>query len=660
MTNYKMYNYHSIINDDFVLLFNYLMEIQINLLYNINVESKNMKLEKMSKVMFFTACLVFTFITPPALAQSKPLLAILPFAGGADGDGETIANLFSSEPGILNAFEVVPRTRAVDAIISEQNFQMSGYTDSDTIARLGQMLNADFVVSGQIRRLGNNNLIIVTVVNVQTFEQLAGAYRQYRKIEEIPVLLPGISGIIINATQKNTDNLPKLAVIPFHIANTGAGLQDAEVLAQILAVDIANTGKYAVLPRLTAALEAAAGEQAFQISGHTSDEGAVAVGKALNAEYVLNAEVRSLGRKNLFTAQIIHVESGRLLAGASREYRTVTDGIASILKLALDLTDPEGKVARDRKEASHFWSVGASAGTSFADPWVIGTVHATIAPFPFSFLQIGFDTGFISGIETVTGYYSLYPFAHYVFFMPLPAKGNMFKGGLFAGAGFGFMVDEYRIDDWSRNRSFLAADVTAGVNIADMINVSYSLRTDFNSVSNKVAMGYTYRYNGPNVSNISSEGVYSYTVDNKTPSENQWNSIIGVSYQGTPGVSNYGFALKGIFSPRSLMFFDFGASVGFGNLSFSPYTNFCFSLPFDFSIISGNWYAGIGISFLAGFDGDNNFSDVISYFAGNFVTGFLLWDWLNISFTYYLGEKLNGEFFYDKFNYSVGYTYRFK
>ena len=52
--------------------------------------------------------------------------------------------------------DVVSRTGAVNALVAERNFQTAGYTDSDTIAGLGRMLNTDYVVSGHIRRLGNN------------------------------------------------------------------------------------------------------------------------------------------------------------------------------------------------------------------------------------------------------------------------------------------------------------------------------------------------------------------------------------------------------------------------------------------------------------------------------------------------------------------------
>jgi TolB-like protein len=235
---------------------------------------------------------------------------------------------------------VIPRT-AVNAIVAEQNFQLSGYTDSDTIARLGRQLNADFVVSGHIRRLGNRNLIITTIVDVESFELLAGDYRQYRNIQEVQELLPAISQKMIVAGRRDSSVLPKLAVAPFRVTNRGINEQDAEVLAQIFSVEITNTGKYVVLPR-TATMQAALRELEYQMSGFTAEEEAKALGRAANADYVLSAEVRSLGSVNMFTAQILLVEDGRLLDGDRREYQTAADGIHLMPELARVLTDRAG------------------------------------------------------------------------------------------------------------------------------------------------------------------------------------------------------------------------------------------------------------------------------------------------------------------------------
>jgi hypothetical protein len=139
-------------------------------------------------------------------------------------------------------------------------------------------------------------------------------------------------------------------------------------------------------------------------------------------------------------------------------------------------------------KASRLWTVGASVGSSFAAPWVIGTVHATLAPFNNSFLEIGSDLGFMSGDPNV-GYFYLCPFAHYAFFMPFESSG-----GWYIGAGGGYMQAEYDFSGEKVPLSILAADLTAGVNVMNIFDISYTLRTDFATVSNKVSVGYTYRF----------------------------------------------------------------------------------------------------------------------------------------------------------------------
>jgi len=459
--------------------------------------------KKLLAIVIFIGCAAIAF------SQTRSRLGILPFSGGSGNDGETIATLLSFQNDIRDAFIVVPRTSVTAALRAEQNFAMTGYTDSDTIARLGRQLNADFVVSGHIRRLGGRSLIITTIINVETFEQLAGDYREYDNIEEIEAMLPDIARKMIAASRRNTSSLPKLAVAPFNIANRGANAQDGETLAQILAVEIANTGKFAVLPRTTT-IQAALKELEYQMAGHTAEEEAKALGMATNAEYVLSAELTSLGLQNLFAVQILNLEDGSQFAGASRNYRTIGDGIIMMKELALLLTDraqaqtviaanERETLKRERRDAraaffadtTRFWSVGISVGTSFIEPWVIGSVRATIAPFRYSFMELGFDYGMVSTIADVEAYYSLYPYAHYNFFLPFANFAN-----LYIGAGGGYMLAEYTFPEEKIPIQIFAFDVTAGINLWNMLDIAYTLRTDFKSANNKLMVGYTYRFGG--------------------------------------------------------------------------------------------------------------------------------------------------------------------
>jgi len=146
--------------------------------------------------------------------------------------------------------------------------------------------------------------------------------------------------------------------------------------------------------------------------------------------------------------------------------------------------------AKPEIDPAKFWSVGASVGSSFAAPWMIGTAHGTIAPFKYSFLELGFDTGFIPGKSNVT-YYSLYPYAHLAFFWPLMIN----KIGLYAGLGGGYLMVSYDfIGEGKYTDNFLLGAATAGVNLFDMIDVSYTFKTNFSARSHKVSVGYTYRF----------------------------------------------------------------------------------------------------------------------------------------------------------------------
>ena len=278
-------------------------------------------------------------------AQTKPRLAILPFTGGAVSDAESIAEFFSFEPEITRAFIPVPRTSAVDQIMREQQFQRSGLTDSDTIARLGRQLNADYVLAGHITGLDRTKLLLITIIHVERLQQIAGVWREYQDIEETIDFLPEMARRIVAGSRKNSVDLPRLAILPFNALSSGMETGDAEVLAQILATEITNSGRYAVFPR-TSAIERVMAEQHIERSGMTDPESIRKIGNAVNAQYVLSANVRSLGRNKFFSASILHIEQASQELGVRKQYQTVSDGLVLMGELAEELiaaTSAEGQ-----------------------------------------------------------------------------------------------------------------------------------------------------------------------------------------------------------------------------------------------------------------------------------------------------------------------------
>ncbi len=283
--------------------------------------------------------LLFVLISTAALnAQTR--IAVIPFTGGAGREGDTIARLISDE--LVNVsrskYRVVPRTSAMSKVLEEQKFQRSGLTDADTIAQIGRGANAQYVVTGHIRSLGGKNLVVVTMTEVESLRQTAGAYKTYGDLGEIRKYLASISRTLVNGTTNINTKAPILAMLPFDIeAGNATANTDAEVLTHILACEIANTGKFSIVTR-TSMVEQIMREQKIQRSGLTSSENVQKIGKAINAQFALAGYVANLGNLKLMGAQIIDIVSIEQEIGKSVEYNQISDGVELMAELSSQIT----------------------------------------------------------------------------------------------------------------------------------------------------------------------------------------------------------------------------------------------------------------------------------------------------------------------------------
>ena len=168
-------------------------------------------------------------------------------------------------------------------------------------------------------------------------------------------------------------------------------------------------------------------------------------------------------------------------------FRTAYLGVKPDIIVSMPSQDfPSPGKMRFRDAETKLWTVGASIGCGF-EPWLMGTVRGTIAPIRNTFLGLGFDIGFISATkDAIFSYYS--PFAHIAYFMPFH------NFGLYAGAGFSYVWGNIKLQEGALNLDTPAADFIAGINLFDMIDISYTFRTNLKKPSNKLSLGYTYRF----------------------------------------------------------------------------------------------------------------------------------------------------------------------
>jgi TolB-like protein len=283
-------------------------------------------------------------ITAGAYAQSGEKLgkiAILPFSGGSADEQDGIAELFSGTKAIMDNFGVIPRTGIVAAAQREQAFQnMSGMTDADTIAKLGEQFGAEYVMAGSITSLGRRNLLIVTIVRIDVIQQVAGAFLEYGTLDELNnnlSLLDNMAAELIKMVQTTGDGADKLALLPVQFAG-GANAQEGDALAQLLAIHILRIGKYAVYPR-TKTLDEVQKEYTTQLtSGNTAINQQVQLGAGVNPPYVLSVVSRKIGTGTRFNASIIELEKNEQIQMKSEQYANLSDGKDAVEFLARELS----------------------------------------------------------------------------------------------------------------------------------------------------------------------------------------------------------------------------------------------------------------------------------------------------------------------------------
>jgi formylglycine-generating enzyme required for sulfatase activity/TolB-like protein len=301
-----------------------------------------------AQIVFFYLCTFVLFgctsarkkqdIPIQTVAPAKYKIAILPFTGGTGNEGTTVASLLVNQKELQEAFSLSPWTSDIEELMKEQRFQRSGLADADAVYELGKDLNVDFVLSGHIQKLRTGNLLLITLIHAERRQKAAGICMEFGDIVEIRPFLPNMARKMVDAAQADNSDLPKLAVLPFDYPPSGVNVQDVENLTQILTAEIADSGKYMVLPRLNT-IETIMEERNLKRSNLTDPENIKNIGIVTGAQYVLVGNVLSQGGKgNLFLARILNTDTGLLEAGGDLEYKTIADGYKLIPDLSYALT----------------------------------------------------------------------------------------------------------------------------------------------------------------------------------------------------------------------------------------------------------------------------------------------------------------------------------
>ena len=210
----------------------------------------------------------------------------------------------------------------------------------------------------------------------------------------------------------------------------------------------------------------------FSLTGLVSDDTAQRIGHKIGAATLIYGTFRKGNNGN----------SHRMIITAS-----VTETAQIMISKTYDLRMDSRLADISGDNSARLWTLGFSGGSSFSKPLLIGTIRGTIAPFRYSFLSLGIDAGILSR-KSGEDYYSISPFAHYAFFWPFD------KGGLYAGAGVSYWHSKTTMSEEITIERKLLADAIIGTNVFNLLDISYTLRTNFAKVTNKFSVGYTHRF----------------------------------------------------------------------------------------------------------------------------------------------------------------------
>jgi hypothetical protein len=291
---------------------------------------------------------------------------------------------------------------------------------------------------------------------------------------------------LTNAANQISEDIPEDKVVMIDdVSSDHADLSEYIKRELTIFVENKGRGKFEVVVGIMDEIDAMQRALDLQMSGDVSDESFIPLSHKMGANTIITAVVRNSENMYRLYVSAIDLEKGTF-------YGTYSASILndSQMQALTSNRSDYNPMKRDGNtdEAISLWSIGVSLGTTFSAPWFVGTVHGTLAPFRNSFIDLGVDFGFISGYTDVN-YYSFYPFAHYAFFLPTGKNVSWY-----AGAGAGYMLATYSFPENEIKENTFAFDLCTGIIIKSMFNLSYTLRTDFQSASNKLMFGYIKRF----------------------------------------------------------------------------------------------------------------------------------------------------------------------
>ncbi len=334
-----------------------------------------------TKILLAVLCQILS-ASPNAQTTSPPAVAILDFEakGLPVYEVETLTERLRSEAANTEAIHLIDR-KMLETILQEQGLQQSGCTTDECAAEVGELLGAQFMISGSIGKLGDSYTIDAKMVSVTTGAAVRAKTVTYEGevsglILEMEILaweivgLSAPSRLLLKRIAGKAEDKMTVAILDFD--PRGISILEAQTLTDRFATEINNTGMALLVDRraMTEIME----EQGFQSAECTSEECAAEVGALLGVQFMINGAIGKLGKTYTIDAKMFEVATGAAARTKNTTYTGEVDGLITEIEILawemMGLNPP-----RDLLNSRRGVVAGAKAKTRFG-----AVIRSTVLP----------------------------------------------------------------------------------------------------------------------------------------------------------------------------------------------------------------------------------------------------------------------------------------
>jgi formylglycine-generating enzyme required for sulfatase activity len=179
-------------------------------------EERIMKRALLAAVVLLAGAFVFS---------QQPVVAIAPFnviSGASAADAGAITRMFFIRLG--NTRQVQLRDNSVvEQVLREHNFQAGDWSDQKKTAEVGKVLNADWIVRGDIEEFGRSIFVSVQFYDLKTFAFMGGTDAMLDNVQDAYTKMDPLVNKLVETIAGTGNRLPPPPPVPANFVRVEGG-----------------------------------------------------------------------------------------------------------------------------------------------------------------------------------------------------------------------------------------------------------------------------------------------------------------------------------------------------------------------------------------------------------------------------------------------------